>query len=82
MSKKEIAVQYYALLRDEAGYENEDLVTSSETVSELYSELKKKHKFSLTIEQLRVAKNAQFVDWKSIISNGDEVVFIPPVAGG
>ena len=32
--------------------------------------------------QLRVAINAAFADWESELRDGDEVVFIPPVAGG
>ena len=82
MSKKIIMVKYYALLREEAECEEEDLATAAETIMELFVELKKKHKFSLTIEQLRVAVNGGFVSWEHVITSGDEVVFIPPVAGG
>ena len=75
-------VKYYALLREQAGCEEENLATSSETVLQLFYELKETHEFSLTIEQLRVAVNGGFVSWENVITSGDEVVFIPPVAGG
>ena len=31
---------------------------------------------------LRVAINTEFGDWSAPLSDGDAVVFIPPVAGG
>ena len=33
-------------------------------------------------ERLKVAVNAEFTGWSRPIADGDEVVFIPPVAGG
>ncbi|MGH8244731.1 MAG: MoaD/ThiS family protein, partial [Steroidobacteraceae bacterium] len=32
--------------------------------------------------QLKVAVNAAFGGWDQALQDGDEVVFIPPVAGG
>jgi molybdopterin converting factor small subunit len=31
---------------------------------------------------LKVAINGEFTDWSTPLADGDEVVFIPPVAGG
>ena len=31
---------------------------------------------------LRVAVNSEFGEWEQPLSEGDSVVFIPPVAGG
>jgi molybdopterin converting factor small subunit len=36
----------------------------------------------LPASQLKVAVNAAFSDWNQALADGDEVVFIPPVAGG
>jgi molybdopterin converting factor small subunit len=36
----------------------------------------------LAESQLKVAVNARFTNWSTALAEGDEVVFIPPVAGG
>jgi molybdopterin-guanine dinucleotide biosynthesis protein A len=79
---REIHVQYYALLREQAGRSNETLATRARTPRELYSELAAKYPFTLPAEMLRVAVNAEFGDWTQPLQAGDAVVFIPPVAGG
>ncbi len=81
-SRKHIKVQYYALLREQAGRSDEALVTAARTPRELYEELKARHPFSLAPEMLRVAVNAEFGEWTQTLADGDSVVFIPPVAGG
>ena len=78
----EIRVQYYALLREQAGRSAETLLTRARTPRELYLELRAKYPFTLPPEMLRVAINAEFGDWSQPIKAGDAVVFIPPVAGG
>jgi molybdenum cofactor guanylyltransferase len=78
----QITVQYYALLREQAGRSAETLTTQARTPRELYAELRKRHPFSLAPEMLRVAVNAEFGDWSQPLAEGDAVVFIPPVAGG
>jgi molybdenum cofactor guanylyltransferase len=79
---KHIKVQYYALLREQAGRSDEALETIARTPRELYEELKARHPFSLAPEMLRVAVNAEFGEWTQPLADGDSVVFIPPVAGG
>jgi molybdopterin-guanine dinucleotide biosynthesis protein A/molybdopterin converting factor small subunit len=81
-ARKNIKVQYYALLREQAGRSDESLVTAARTPRELYEELKARHPFSLAPEMLRVAVNAEFGEWTQTLADGDSVVFIPPVAGG
>ncbi len=75
-------MQYYALLREQAGRSEESVTTSALTPRELYAELKARYPFSLAPEMLKVAVNAEFGDWQQPLSDGDSVVFIPPVAGG
>jgi molybdenum cofactor guanylyltransferase len=79
---KRIKVQYYAILREQAGRSDESVVTAAHTPRELYNELKSRYPFSLAPEMLRVAVNAEFGDWSQLLADGDSVVFIPPVAGG
>ncbi len=78
----QIKVQYYALLREQAGRSEEVISTSARTPRELYAQLKASHPFTLEDDSLRVAINAQFSDWTQPLAEGDAVVFIPPVAGG
>lgn len=82
VAARQINIQYYALLREQAGRSSESLVTAANTPRELYQELKGRYPFSLPPEMLRVAVNSEFGDWGQRLSEGDSVVFIPPVAGG
>jgi molybdenum cofactor guanylyltransferase len=80
--QKQIKVQYYALLREQAGRSEEAVATLARTPRELYEELRAKYPFSLPPEMLRVAVNSEFGEWTQPLKEGDAVVFIPPVAGG
>jgi molybdopterin-guanine dinucleotide biosynthesis protein A len=77
-----VRVQYFALLREQAGRSEEQVVTLAHTPRELYEELRAKHPFTLHPEFLRVAVNSEFGEWSQPLASGDVVVFIPPVAGG
>ncbi len=77
-----VRVKYYAVLREQAGRTDESLETAAATAADLYDELRARHGFRLPREQLKVAINADFRDWSQVLVDGDEVVFIPPVAGG
>ena len=79
---KHITVQYYALLREQAGRREEALTTTAPTPRELYAELAGRYPFSLGADVLRVAINSEFGEWSAPLKDGDAVVFIPPVAGG
>jgi len=79
---RRLTVQYYAVLREQAGRREEALVTGARTPGELYAELARRHPFSLDTAVLRVAINGEFGEWSAPLADGDSVVFIPPVAGG
>jgi molybdopterin converting factor subunit 1 len=79
---RRVTVQYFALLREQAGRGSETLETRARTPRELYGELARRYPFSLDAAQLRVAINSEFGDWSASLRDGDAVVFIPPVAGG
>ncbi len=81
-ASRTLRVQYFALLREQAGHSDESLVTAARTPAELYAELASKYGFTLPLEMLKVAVNAEFGDWNQPLQSGDAVVFIPPVAGG
>jgi molybdopterin-guanine dinucleotide biosynthesis protein A len=81
-AKMQLKIQYYALMREQAGRSEETLETSSVTPADLYGELSSRYGFTLAREQLKVAVNSEFSDWSRLLEAGDAVVFIPPVAGG
>jgi molybdopterin converting factor subunit 1 len=77
-----LKVQYFALMREQAGRSEELLESAAATPAELYAELKARYGFTLPPEQLRVAVNSEFSAWTRPLASDDAVVFIPPVAGG
>jgi molybdopterin-guanine dinucleotide biosynthesis protein A len=77
-----LRVQYFALLRDQAGRSDEQVSTHAGTAAQLYGELAARHGFTLGTESLKVAINTEFAEWSAPLAAGDTVVFIPPVAGG
>jgi molybdenum cofactor guanylyltransferase len=79
---KHLKIQYYALMREQAGRSEESVETAAATPSDLYAELVSRYGFTLSREQLKVAVNSEFSDWSRRLEPGDAVVFIPPVAGG
>jgi len=58
-----IHVQYYAVLREQAGTSDEILMSAATTPADLYQELQTRHGFSLAPELLRVAINDEFCEW-------------------
>ena len=81
-SIKKIHVHYYAILKAERGLSQETIETRSATPWEVYRELKDKYHFRLPIEKIKVAINDEFADWQKKLNPGDNLIFIPPVAGG
>jgi molybdopterin-guanine dinucleotide biosynthesis protein A len=81
-SPMQLKIQYYALMREQAGRSEETLETSATTPADLYTELSARYGFTLSREQLKVAVNSEFSDWSRKLAANDAVVFIPPVAGG
>jgi molybdenum cofactor guanylyltransferase len=77
-----LKIQYYALMREQAGRSEETLETRAVTPADLYGELQARYGFTLSREQLKVAVNSEFAAWSRRLAAGDCVVFIPPVAGG
>jgi molybdopterin converting factor subunit 1 len=77
-----VSVQYYAMFREQAGASEEELNTPARTAAELYTELARRHGFTLAPDALRAVVNEEFADWETPLRDGDRVVFIPPVAGG
>ena len=79
---KTVHLQYFALLREQRGLGAETLATSATTAAQLYDELRVRHGFTLPSDRLRVAVNNEFAPWTTPLTDGAQIVFIPPVAGG
>ncbi|MEI6861730.1 MAG: MoaD/ThiS family protein [Verrucomicrobiota bacterium] len=79
---KTIRLQYFAILREQRGLAHETLITGAPTAAALYDELRARHGFTLPGDRLRVAINGEFAPWGTLLADGAELVFIPPVAGG
>ena len=77
-----LTIQYFAVLREQAGRSVESVDSPARTPRELYAELQARHGFTLPASMLRVAVNGDFGEWEQPLAAGDAVVFIPPVAGG
>jgi molybdopterin-guanine dinucleotide biosynthesis protein A/molybdopterin converting factor small subunit len=82
VNSMQLKIQYFALMREQAGRSDETLETSAATPADLFAELTARYGFTLSREQLKVAVNTEFSDWSRRLIPGDAVVFIPPVAGG
>ena len=79
-----VRVRFFARLREQAGAEMEALeVPPGSTLADVYDNMRRKHP---ALEPDRVAVrgaiNQEFANWDAVVSQGDEVAFIPPVSGG
>jgi molybdopterin converting factor subunit 1 len=79
---RQLQVQYFALLREQAGRNSETVTSRARNARELFEELRAARGLTMRREQLRVAVNEEFAEWERPLAAGDTVVFLPPVAGG
>jgi len=79
---KSVTVQYFAVLREQAGRSDEIVSTAAADPGALWTELQARHRFTLGRDALKVAVNDDFARWDTALHDRDRVVFIPPVAGG
>ncbi|MFN8219653.1 MAG: MoaD/ThiS family protein [Fimbriimonadales bacterium] len=77
-----ITVRYFAALREQRGLSAETLDLSMDTPAAIYGELRRTGAVTLPIELVRFAVNGAYVDSQQPLRDGDELVLIPPVAGG
>ena len=78
----EVTAHYFAVFRERAGIETEQISTGSRSAAELFDEVAARHGFADTRERCKVAVNGTLAGWDTQIDAGDEVLFFPPVAGG
>ena len=78
----QVRIQYFAVLREQAGVAEELVETRAATPADLYDEVRQARGLALPRSMLRVAVNDEFCEWSQPLRAGDRIVFIPPVAGG
>jgi len=79
---KSVHIQYFAMLKEQAGKGQETLSVTARTLGELYLHLTEERHLSLPLSMIQVAVNDEFSRLDREINEGDRVVFIPPMAGG
>jgi len=78
-----IKVTYFAVLKDLAGKQHEQLeVAAGTSAANVYNNLAERYGFPLALADIRVALNDEFSSLDQIVNADDHLVFIPPVAGG
>jgi molybdopterin synthase sulfur carrier subunit len=78
-----VQVKYFASFRDMTGKREESLeVPEGITVEGLREHVKVLYAKMAGREQVLVAVNGVFVPLETVVSEGDDVAFFPPVSGG
>ena len=75
-----IKVRYFASLKESVGRSEDDLaMTDALTVNEVWNRLNSGKSLPGNI---LAALNMEYVEFDTLVKDGDEVAFFPPVTGG
>lgn len=77
----ELKFKYFGLLADELGLSNELRKVNSNLLSHIREELESQY-WQLKTTPYRVAVNQEMVEDELVLTEGDELAFLPPFAGG
>lgn len=77
-----IVVKWFAAYREATGAASESVETSAQSVADLFNEMMGRHPRLASYRGALVAINDEMSNWDSTFSEGDQVLFFPPVAGG
>lgn len=75
-------IEYFSVLRTQRGVSAETIETAAIDPLSLWAELGARHGIQFHREHCAVAVNDEYAQWDTRLSDGDRVVFIPPVSGG
>lgn len=75
-------VQWFAAFREATGTGTESVDSNAKTAARLFEELMDHHPRLASSRGALVAINGEMSDWNTALSEGDTVLFFPPVAGG
>jgi len=81
-TERTITLSYFAQLRELTGTDSESHTTSSVTPAGVFEEIRAKYQLPIKRKGMMVAVNGDFTDWSHKLTDSEELVFIPPVAGG
>jgi len=79
-----LRVLYFGIVRERLGIREEALeLEEGASVKEMLETLASRHpSFAAGVRSVRVARNEEYVDSTTMLSDNDEVAIIPPVSGG
>lgn len=81
-----LTIRYFARLREAVGRSVEQVAFDPawQTVAAVRDALAARGECwgSLLAPDLQCARNGELVGWESLIADGDEIAFFPPVTGG
>ncbi len=79
-----VRVRLFAFLREAAGRGDAELqLAQGATAEEAWRQLAAQHPaLAATRPSLMASVNRRYATFDTVLSDGDEVVFIPPVSGG
>ena len=73
-----ITIRYFAHLREVRGQSEETMTLDAPvTVGNLFAQI-----FKMDAKSIRFAIDTEYVSAETLISDGDEVAFLPPMGGG
>lgn len=76
-----IELTYFGILSDKRGLSHECVRTSAADASALFDQIFGGENESLR-GVVRAVVNDQIVSWNCVLSDGDQVAFLPPMSGG
>ena len=82
VTSKNIQVEFFAAYRDATGTGTLQVNTAAASADELFSELQQQFPALEAFAARKLAINDELKPWSSPISDGDRILFFPPVAGG
>jgi MoaE-MoaD fusion protein len=79
-----VRVLYFGIVRERLGMRQEPVeLSDGATVADMLETLARLHpSFAAGVRSVRVARNEEYVDSSTTLSENDEVAIIPPVSGG
>jgi len=79
-----IRMQYFAIARERAGADSEEIdLPASSSVPALFALLGERHpKLEDMLKHCRLAQNQHMVNDRLSLKDGDELSVIPPISGG
>src|SRR5262245_2597455 len=78
-----VRVRLFARLREIAGVETMPMkMPAGARLIDVYEGLRVAYPALPPREGVRAVVNQEFTEWEAVVSEGDEVAFIPPVSGG